>query len=256
MNQTRLDALARALAGGMTRRSALAVLAGIAAVALPGEDISAKKRKRRCRKDSPPGQCCRKKGGEITCACKEGRESCSDACVDLRRDPDHCGACGNPCPINESCVDGACVCGDFGEIGPATCCAGAESYMIAAAASYQCTPETERTDCYLGWTCCAGRCMLDGGSCAVCAADSDCAGGELCCDGRCKKPFQSACPRFWVYTNPDTCEFVVGEPCPEGYTACEGKNADDPDTVVDTPGWVCCPAGSTCAKDLGVCLRG
>lgn len=39
------------------------------------------------------------------CQCREGFTQCGDTCVDLRRDPSNCGACGNDC--------GGLPCGDF-----------------------------------------------------------------------------------------------------------------------------------------------
>jgi hypothetical protein len=42
-------------------------------------------------------------------ACGSGLTGCAGACVDLRTDTSHCGACGNPCgPGAPQCVAGAC----------------------------------------------------------------------------------------------------------------------------------------------------
>jgi hypothetical protein len=50
--------------------------------------------------------------------CASGADHCcpipgGDAtCVDLRSNPDHCGACGHPCQLTEVCTAGVCGCSD------------------------------------------------------------------------------------------------------------------------------------------------
>jgi hypothetical protein len=51
-------------------------------------------------------------GGE----CAPGLTECALRCVDLANDPNNCGACGNVCPPNVSCVGG--VCGGSGDGAP------------------------------------------------------------------------------------------------------------------------------------------
>jgi hypothetical protein len=42
--------------------------------------------------------------------CEAHETPCDDACVDLRSNPDHCGACFEWCrPPNRQCEDGECV---------------------------------------------------------------------------------------------------------------------------------------------------
>jgi len=43
-------------------------------------------------------------------ACVDGWTVCTEECVELSSDPDHCGACGAVCGIHGDCADGACVC--------------------------------------------------------------------------------------------------------------------------------------------------
>lgn len=45
--------------------------------------------------------------------CTDGLTSCGDGCVDLKADPNHCGACDTECSNDQSCIDGACsvMCG-------------------------------------------------------------------------------------------------------------------------------------------------
>lgn len=41
------------------------------------------------------------------CVCLEGLAACDGRCIDLQRDPEHCGACGSGCGAR-FCVDGSC----------------------------------------------------------------------------------------------------------------------------------------------------
>lgn len=41
-------------------------------------------------------------------ACSSGLTSCDRACVELRTDPHHCGACGAACAAPRVCGDGTC----------------------------------------------------------------------------------------------------------------------------------------------------
>lgn len=43
---------------------------------------------------------------DVPSVCTPPREACENACVDVRSDAAHCGACGDSCPTR--CVDGAC----------------------------------------------------------------------------------------------------------------------------------------------------
>jgi hypothetical protein len=46
--------------------------------------------------------------------CPTGREQCLGACVDTRRDDNHCGECGTACGAAASCVQGICTCDEPG----------------------------------------------------------------------------------------------------------------------------------------------
>jgi hypothetical protein len=52
-----------------------------------------------------PAQLCAN-GGQ--CVCSDSMDACAGACVDLRIDPDHCGACDVVCAPGRACVGGAC----------------------------------------------------------------------------------------------------------------------------------------------------
>jgi MYXO-CTERM domain-containing protein len=44
-----------------------------------------------------------------SCLCAAGTLDCEGTCVDPQTDPGHCGACGNACGPEQSCVDGTCT---------------------------------------------------------------------------------------------------------------------------------------------------
>ena len=111
-----LDELARGLASGtLSRGKALrwmgGALLGAALASVPGVAWANDCRRlgRECRRDS---QCCSRncvrRGDDKVCACPEGQARCNDRCVNLDRNENHCGACGNRCAEGEECVDGMC----------------------------------------------------------------------------------------------------------------------------------------------------
>lgn len=52
---------------------------------------------------------CSDDGGSSTpVSCPVGTTDCGGSCVDLQRDPAHCGACHAPCNADQACVAGAC----------------------------------------------------------------------------------------------------------------------------------------------------
>ena len=84
----------------------------------------------RCR---PPGQCTSPGTVATTTTtsapttttmapCPSGLTRCGEACVDTVTAPTNCGACGTRCPVNETCVAGACSCQGDASVAPATCC--------------------------------------------------------------------------------------------------------------------------------------
>lgn len=56
------------------------------------------------------GTCACDPAGPSDCApgCPVGTQDCGGSCVDLARDPRHCGACGDACAVDELCVSGGC----------------------------------------------------------------------------------------------------------------------------------------------------
>ncbi|MCC7536659.1 MAG: hypothetical protein IT379_10620 [Deltaproteobacteria bacterium] len=154
----------------------------------------------------PEGATC----NEGACACPEPLELCGDACVDVRSDVRHCGACDNAC---SSCADGACRCD-----GALTPCASPRGIV-------ECTDVGSDPDhcgacgvrCPAGGSCAAGACSCLAGRTAC----DDGAGGEVCVDtatsvlhcGGCRAP----CGVGF--------DCVDGScACPTGRTACAGAD--------------------------------
>ncbi len=151
MDPTRFDALARTLAHRLARRT---LIGGILAGLLGGGTAAAAGRgcRRRCHQ-TRRGRVCR-----VICTCRVGLTACRTggrtACVDLRTDRSHCGACGNACGGLRPCANGTCG------LPPSPCRAGLDA--------------------------CAGTCVdtsTDPAHCGGC--DRACAEGEECRDGRC-----------------------------------------------------------------------
>jgi hypothetical protein len=122
----RFDALVRSISFA-SRRSALGGLLGsgltlfLAQVGV--EQVAAKKCKpgrKRCNgRCIPEKDCCRDldcakgatcRNGDCKCPGKHGKV-CRNKCVNLAKDGDNCGECGNAC-ITGQCVNGACKCAE------------------------------------------------------------------------------------------------------------------------------------------------
>jgi len=124
MDTRRFDNLARALVAGGSRRRVLLAAATLAlGIGAPGDDAVARpSRPGTCR---PLGsgctrssQCCT--GGcaigallprsrRNRCTCTDSEVVCDGACVDIRSDAAHCGACGEACPdATDVCFSGVC----------------------------------------------------------------------------------------------------------------------------------------------------
>lgn len=185
-------------------------------------------------------------GGGCLPACTGSQMCCGGACVDTTNNANHCGVCGNRCPIGMSCTASSCGGGsctpacDTGE----TCTAG--TCMCGAAAA-----------CADTLSCCGGGCVDTSTSalhCGVCGRA--CPGGQTCVGGTCTAPTCTpAC------TGGTTCVSGVclcgGISCAAGQGCCGGV-CTRLDTVANCGacGRVCAGSDSCCpGAGGGVCVN-
>jgi hypothetical protein len=159
MEGKRFDRVTRALLARMTRRRVIASMFGVAIVDGTTSAVAAD-RGRRCQRIGAQctrhGQCCSGicrtavipgRRRRQVCGCPTGRQACGGACVDVSRDPLHCGGCGVACESGV-CDAGTCTVGDSG-CDPETmqCTVNeAEQYYLCAVAVGAC----DVTDGYCG----------------------------------------------------------------------------------------------------------
>ena len=249
---SRLDALARDLAGGrVSRRTALRRFAGGAVgIALPTALIAepALARcppSRKCgSKCCPPGQRCKNR----KCKCKGGLTKCGRKCFDVANDPVNCGVCGRACAPGQTCTAGQCtgggtttqpVCGD-GKAEGTEICDGAD---LKGA--------TCQSLGFLGGTlACAGNCTYDMSGCTSpqCATAADCPQGP---PGDCQKA---------VCTS-GTCGFVADNtevPADDGNPCTTSTCTNGVPSHVNAAAGQSCGAGMVCngSGGCGVCVPG
>lgn len=110
------------------------------------------------------------------CGCEH---RCGGACVDLKTDALHCGACNAACPPGASCVAGACVCEPPGEAADA----GADADASADAdADADAAPSPSTSTMML----CDHACVdvaSDPSRCGAC--DNVCGPNQTCIDAKC-----------------------------------------------------------------------
>jgi hypothetical protein len=122
MGDQALDAIARGLASGMSRREALRKgwIALAAAVAMSPGDAWAKVTGRcphhrvKCNgKCCPAGEVClhpkKRKGAKRKpkCGCPANTKRCRGKCVHYKTDANNCGSCGKACAAGTACVFGS-----------------------------------------------------------------------------------------------------------------------------------------------------
>lgn len=130
------------------------------------------------------------------CRCKSTFTTCFTQCVDVKRDPWNCGACGHVCWKSESCVDGACI--DSGQcLTEGECPQGFKCLLGACACpdplgvcgDKQCVDVMTdsrycfncSTECKLGNACEMGMCVAK----QKCTSSSECKKGHTCSSGLC-----------------------------------------------------------------------
>lgn len=139
--------------------------------------------------------------GDEAQSCPAGFEVCGGACVNLRLDPDHCGACDSPCPAGLLCSKAQCAtecqggttqCGELcadTAVDPMNC---GDCGNVCAAGD-ACTNSSCALQCGGGTTQCGADCVdthLDPNHCGRCdnaCPGSDCIAGECGDAPSCKR---------------------------------------------------------------------
>jgi len=219
-----------------------------------------------------------------------GCETCGSAqCIDLSRDPLHCGACETACPAGSECTDGSCLCAD----GLVAC---GDSCMDTTADVNNCGECGQK--CAPGALCNVGQCICGGGleSCGDSCVDTSssashcgscelaCASGQVCLRGQCSNGCDTLtqCGSACVDTstsiqNCGSCDRACASgasclagscTCPEGTSECAGQcqnTLSDPlncggcgqacaSGLTCTDGTCQCPGGGTACPDGCVAL--
>jgi len=183
--------------------------------------------------------------------CPSTQVICGEVCVDLARDDEHCGACGETCGEGESCEEGGCVricpggqalCGDS--------CRDVSSDPMHCGdcdapcdAGQLCSNGACGLTCAAGQVACGGQCVDPQTSNAYCGASGDCQGanaGESCaagyvcsngacgltcaagqveCGGQCVDPQTS---NAYCGASSDCQGANAGESCAAGYVCSNG----------------------------------
>ena len=167
-----IDALARSMAAGIDRRTALRLGAVLltAWLARP-TTVSAKTPK--CGPDQVPS-------GD-TCVCRNpSLTACKKACVNTQNDPQNCGACKHKCKKGSACVAGVC----------ASPCDSTHPCERGCCNAGTCAPGTKSDACGANGTVCttcfddAGEVCFSGACRQLCSVSTpDCPVGECCADG-------------------------------------------------------------------------
>jgi hypothetical protein len=255
LGDTPLDAVARGLASGMSRRDALRAggAALVGAVAITPADAWATVTGRcpshrvKCHDTCcPKGEVClppKHKGGKRHCGCTAHKTRCGSTCVNLASDPHHCGHCSHNCPSGNTCVHGTCTaptepsgCAS-GEVMCAGTCvtlatdpANCGACGQACAAGQACVSGQCTTECPAGQTMCSGACVTlasDPQNCGACG--TACATGDVCssgmcgcpagtslCGGVCLDPMNNPCACGTSAVNCDSLPFTKNQTCSNG----------------------------------------
>jgi hypothetical protein len=176
MDDSRFDSLTKSLIDSSGTRRGLVSAGGVGAMlaTLGLTNIEAKKKKKKKK-------------------CKKPKRKCGKKCLDVRSDPNNCGACGNRCnPGRPNCVDGACtvsICPDDALF----CTPGGSACNVAE--SCGCASDIDgKRFCAFNVTCEAVDCATNADCVARgFGADSACivATGEFC---DCARGCARACP--------------------------------------------------------------
>jgi hypothetical protein len=229
--ESRLDALAKSLAGNLSRREALRTLGGSLAALLLSATGHAPAWAARGGNGKGGGGSGSSSGGDCTAWCK-ARFAPGAAQVQCKRVCDECG--GNTSRLCSAGPNQGVLCCGEGE----GCFATALGVPVCAdLSSDEQNCGAIGSQCPFGWACCDGECKDlsdDPDNCGACG--NECPPGGIsprCCDGVCTD----------VDSDPDNCgqcgRVCGGECTADGVCTCVGDDQ--------------CPPGETCAY-FGACL--
>ncbi|OJY25706.1 MAG: hypothetical protein BGO98_34360 [Myxococcales bacterium 68-20] len=112
-----------------------------------------------------PGQACvLNSDGKPECRCPTGKTLCLDVCVDLKTDPDHCGACLS-------------ACGGFAGPNAAAICSHGSCGVACKEGWADCNGNTKDG--------CETNLEADPSNCGACGSSCDLVAGQPCIAGRC-----------------------------------------------------------------------
>ncbi len=137
------------------------------------------------------------------CGCESPHENCNGACVDTTASTQHCGGCGQACPLGAQCVRGGCQCPsgqslcqgacvniqtDPGHCGRCTNACPSGTFCRQGACSV-CSKKDNvcgNSCCPSPLLCCSNTCLDPSTNKEHCGAcDNKCQDGNLCCGGAC-----------------------------------------------------------------------
>ncbi len=239
--ESSIDAIARDLASGMSRREAIqkgaaALLGGL--LITPGAPWSRLTRRCPHHRVSCAGRCCprgevclppRHKHGKHRCGCPRSTTRCNGRCVHLQTDVRNCGRCRHACRKGEHCVHGRCVCPAGATVCAGACVTLAHDPHNCGACGHACGPDQVcasgrcTNGCPNGQTNCSRACVdtqTDPSNCGACG--HACANGQACISGTCAcPPGNRVCGGICVdtQTDPSNCG-ACGHACPPDKPTC------------------------------------
>lgn len=155
------------------------------------------------------GGCVGEPCDDVPCA----NTMCGDECVDLRRDPNHCGACDHACAPGRACGWGTCCAEGF--VACEALCLDPRHHPTFCGASGDCLGPRAGTVCEADEVCAEGVC--------------GCAEGYIRCDGLCTNPAQD---RDHCGASGDCTGANAGVACDPGRVCVDGVCGCSPGSIV------------------------